>query len=259
VADKTPGTTNSCAPVNHDDDYILLWLNPLMIYTVYPSTKNVVWNGYGYDNKDLQGPDIYPVQVGYLNGHFTDSPSVDAVLARGWVTANEPGMIWPAGEGPGITSADKANILLADPLANPSYTIPSPFPTTTADGRFTQDPYPPNPVPYAPGGYNEAYSTVNINTQSVAQGASYSVKQAFGTEANFSGGTFLSTFTVDIKTTDTLTWAYTWLNTLTVTNTLTDALSVTGPTSCTPSYSGPGEFVVFQDNLYGTFMFYPSN
>jgi hypothetical protein len=31
-------------------------------------------------------------------------------------------------------------------------------------------------------------------------------------------GSWLGTFTVDIKTTGTLTWAYTWLNTLTITH-----------------------------------------
>jgi hypothetical protein len=33
-------------------------------------------------------------------------------------------------------------------------------------------------------------------------------------------------------------------------------LSVTGPLA-TDNYSGPTEFVVYQDNIHGTFMFYP--
>ena len=109
------------------------------------------------------------------------------------------------------------------------------------------------------------YNAVYTNTSSVGQGSSYTFKEAFGTEEQFAGGTFLNHFSVDVKQTDTLTWTNSWQNTLTTTTTLTDALSVTGPgcpqTSppCVPAYAGPGEFIVYQDNLYGTFMFYPGN
>lgn len=274
VSYKTNGTGNAFSPVNHDYDTIWLWLNPLMIYTVFPGTTNVQWNGYGYDPKDpsgTKGLDVFGVQVGYLNGHFGADPSIATILARGWVTTNEPGMIWPAGQGPGLTSTDIAGILAADPFTSPSYTLPSLLPSTTADGRFTQEAYPPNPVEYAQagpgngGGLTTGYNAVYVNTKSVAQGTTTTFKQAVGTELNFSGGTWFNTWTLDIKTTDTLTWTNTWLNTLTTTNTLTDALSVTGPgcpqTSppCVPAYAGPGQFVAFQDNQYGTFMFYPSN
>lgn len=260
VSYKTNGTDNACAPVNHDDDTIWLWLNPLMVYTAFAG-KNLQWNGYGYDPNDPSGTggrDVFPVQVKYLNGHAHD-PSIDTILARGWVTTYEPGMIWPAGEGPGLTSTDKANILAADPFTNPSYILPTPPPSTTADGRFTQDPYPPNPIAYVPGGLTTGFSTINENTQSVAQGTSYTYIQAFGTEANFSGGSFLGSFTIDLKTTHTLTSTNTWLNTLTVTQTNTNALSVTEPSTCNPPYAGPGQFIVFQDNQNGTFMFYPEN
>jgi hypothetical protein len=272
VSDKTNGTGNVFSPVNHDYDTIWLWLNPLMVYTVFPNSPNSLqWNGYGYDNNDVNGVDIFGVQVGWLNGDFGPNPSIQTVLARGWVTKNEPGMIWPAGEGPGLTSADIANILKADPLTSSSYTLPSPLPSTSADGRFTQIPYPPNPVNYVQaglgngGGTTAMYNAVYTNTSVVGSGASYTFKQAFGTEQNFSGGTWLVKFTLDLKESDTLTWTHAWQNTLTTTTTLTDALSVTGPgcpqTSppCVPAYAGPGEFIVYQDNLYGTFMFYPGN
>jgi len=250
--------------VNHDYDAVWLWLNPLVLFTYYPSTGAIQWNGYGYDPNDPSGGggrDVFPVQVGYLNGHFADNPSVDTVLARGWVTLYEQ-VNWPAGEGPGLTSADKANILAADPFTNtnPPYTLPEPLPSTSADGRFTQDPYPPNPIPYqGDGGLSTTYSTATVNTTTASQGQSYSYKQAFGTEEAFSGGTFLSGVTVDLKTTDTLTWTYSWLDTLTVTQSYTNNLTVKEGTSCTPPYSGPAQFIAFQDNHFGTFMFYPGN
>jgi len=264
VAYTTPGVPDPCNPVNHDYDTIWVWLNPLVLFTYYPSTGAIQWNGYGYDPNDPSGGggrDVFPVQVGYLNGHFADNPSVDTVLARGWVTQYEQ-VNWPVGEGPGLTSTDKASILVADPFTNtnPPYTLPEPLPSTSADGRFTQDPYPPNPIPYqGSGGLSTMYTTVTVNTTSASQGQSYSYKQAFGTEEAFSGSTFLSGLSVDIKTTDTLTWTNSWLDTLTVTQSYTNNLTVKEGTSCTPPYSGPAQFIVFQDNHYGTFMFYPGN
>jgi hypothetical protein len=163
--------------VNHDYDTIWLWLNPLTVYTVFPSNpQNLQWNGYGYDNHDINGPDVFGVQVGWLNGHFGVNPSIQNVLARSWVTSNEPGMIWPAGEGPGLTSADIANILKGDPFTSGTYALPLPLPSTSADGRLTQIPIPPNPVNYVQtgpgngGGTTTTYDTVNTNTSSVAQG-----------------------------------------------------------------------------------------
>jgi hypothetical protein len=109
------------------------------------------------------------------------------------------------------------------------------------------------------------YNATYVNTSTVGAGATNTFTQAFGTEASFSGGTWFDNFTLDVKTTDTLTWTNTWENTLTTATTLTDAFSITGPgcpqTSppCVPVYAGPGEFIVYQDNLYGTFMFYPGD
>jgi hypothetical protein len=272
VADKTNGTGNASSPVNHDYDTIWLWLNPLMILTADPqNTSKIRWNGYGYDKNDVNGMDVFGVQVGWLNGHFGNNPSINSVLARNWVTATEPGMTWPAGEGPGLTTADIGNILQADPFTAGTYVLPSPLPSTTSDGRFTQIPYPPNPVNYAQagpgngGGTTTTYNVVNTNTSTVGSSLSHSFKQAVGIQSEFKGGSLFGTLTVDLKTTWTFEWTHSWENTLTTTKTLTNALSVTGPgcpqTSppCVPVYTGAGEFIVFQDNLYGTFMFYPGN
>jgi hypothetical protein len=112
------------------------------------------------------------------------------------------------------------------------------------------------------GGLTTIYNVENTDT-SVSAGHEF--QEAYGVEFEFKGGTWFSKFTLDVSVTHTLKWTHTWENTLTTTNTLTNALSVTGPgcpqTSppCVPAYTGPGQFVVYQDNLYGTFMFYPSN
>lgn len=275
VAYKTNGTGNAFSPINSDYDTIWIWLNPEMVFSYFPATSGAAagmqWNGYAYDPNDPSGtggPDIYPVQVGYLNGDFGSNPSVNAVLARSWAT----NQTWATGQGPGLTSTDIATIIANDPLTNSSYNLLASLPSTTADGRFTQIPYPPNPVAYTQagpgngGGETTTYNLAQTNTQSVASGASTSFKEAFGVEESFNGS-FLGLWGTSETMTETytLTWTNSWLNTLTTSTTLTDALSVTGPgcaqtsAPCVPAYTGPGQFVVYQDNLYGTFMFYPSN
>jgi hypothetical protein len=142
VSDTTTGTGDAFNPVNHDYDIIWLWLNPLLIFTVDPNNPaNVQANGYGYDPNDPAGAndiDKFPVLVGCLNGHFGACPSVANTLARSWVTTNEPTVQWPAGDGPGINSNDIAQILKADPFTDPAYSLPSPLPLNSPDGRFQE-------------------------------------------------------------------------------------------------------------------------
>jgi hypothetical protein len=281
LAYKTAGTGNAFSPVDSDYDTIWLWLNPVVLLSYTPATSKtvagIVWNGYGYDTNDPSGkdqPDVYPVQVGWLNGHFGNSPSIDTILARGWVTTYEPTMIWAAGTGPGLTTTDITNIIAADPLTNSGYTELNSFPSTTTDGRFTieQGPNNPNPIPYEQagpgngGGTTTMYGTTQTDTQSVATGTSSTFKQAFGLQEVFSGTPFGIGLTVTLNQTDTLIWTNSWLNTLTTTTTLQDSLSVTGPNCpapppgpCNPVYAGPGQFLLYQDNQYGTFLFFPAN
>lgn len=278
VTHQTTGTGSAFSPVNSDYDIIWLWLNPVVLLTYTPANgsgpASMIWNGYGYDPSDPSGRyqmDIYPVAVGWLNGHFGDDPSIDAVLARSWVSSQT----WATGEGPGLTSADKANIIAADPLTNPNYTQLEQHPYTTSDGRFTLMDTPtgtPNPIPYviaSPGngaGITTAYDVTQTDNQSQAQGASNSFNQAFGLQETFGGTLFGTGITTTLNQSQILTWKSSYLNTLTTTTTLNKGLSVTGPPCpapypgpCNPSYSGPGQFLVYQDNLYGTFVFYPSN
>lgn len=273
ASEKTTGTANAYSPINHDYDIIWLWLNPLLIYTASGSQSgpiSLAWNGYGYDAADQPDMDVYGVQVGYLNGHFGDNPSVDAVLQRSWST----GLTWPAGDSPAINATDIANILSADPFTAPTYTLPSPLPTTTPDGEFTAmqgffD------IPYEQaglgngGGLTTQYTLTNTDTASSSQQKTYTYKQSFGldeaitTSINFV--VFKVAFTADLKQSQTLTSTHSTQTTNSTTTALTNALSVTGPpcaqtsAPCVPTYTGPGEFVVYQDNMWGTFMFAPTN
>jgi hypothetical protein len=277
IAYTTPGTP-TFSPVNSDYDFIWLWINPEILFSFVPGSSPVILhsNGYAFDPTDpasgepppsgpyIAGPDIVEIQVGCLDGHFscpstltiTNGVVTSGTLARSWA-ANE--YTWPAGEGPGLTSADIAAILTFDPLVpSNNYALLNSFPSTTSDGRFTKEPFPPNDIQYPVGAATEAYNTVQMDTQSVASGTTHSVKQAFGVSESFGGG-FLGLFDSSITMTEseTLTWNYTYLNTLTTSTTMTDALSVKGPPDPPPTYSGPAEFVAYQDNIFGTFAFVP--
>jgi hypothetical protein len=295
VSYKVNGTPTE-APVNSDYDYILLWINPEILATYTPpagsNPASLVWTGYAFDPNDpasgkppasgpyISGPDILEVQVGCLNGHIscpstlawlngvegTGSYVSSGLLARSWASAAN-GYQWPSEEVPGLTFSDVCQILTFDSLSEtPSqctkqndYTLLNSFPSTTSDGRYTKELYPPNPIQYPVGGGTEQYSLAQTNTQSVSTGNSTQIKQAFSVSELFGSNwfdIFLSTTT--LQQSETLTWNYSTLSTLTTTKTLTNALSVTGPPD-TPTYPGnePSEFIAYQDNTFGTFVFLP--
>ncbi|HLX84210.1 MAG TPA: hypothetical protein VKR59_09945 [Terriglobales bacterium] len=285
----TPGIPNVYSPVNHDYDIVRVWLNPVTLFTFVPtgsSTGNLYWNGYGYDYNDpLHETDVWPVYVGYLNGDFkkidgspcyaidpTCDPQDADALSRSWVTTQT----FASGQGPGLTSADLANICKADPFcANPGYDVTLETgvnPPTTTDQRYTQAEFgnsSPETVPYKqapPGstkGETETLSEQYSTTTSQSQGGSYSYQQQFGLEEKFGVSFFWQSLTVDIKQSWTYTWMDTWQNTVTNTSTQTATATITGPpcpspvSPCVPAFTEPHEFAVYQDNLYGTFMFWP--
>ena len=69
VLNTTSGTPNDFIPINHDYDIVWLWLNPIASFT-YVTPGNIQWNGFGFDGTDMPGLDIWPVLLGYLNGHL---------------------------------------------------------------------------------------------------------------------------------------------------------------------------------------------
>ena len=141
------------------------------------------------------------------------------------------------------------------PVQN-NYSDFSGMPQTTPDGRFTQLPYPPNPINYPYGQAGYFYNTEQMNTQSVSQGTSNTYQQAFGVQESFGGHIFGIGVSETFNETYKMTWENSWMNTLTQTVTLQDNLYVQGPPDGT-NYDGPDEFISYQDNLYGTFAFVP--
>jgi hypothetical protein len=277
--EKTFGTGNYFAPVDNDYDLIWVWLNPVAIFTTFSgnSVNSVVWNGYGFDGTDQSGMDIVPIPLGYLNGHFgTIPPDIQTSLNRTWAADQT----WPPGDGPGLTSADLAQIASTDPFSVSTYGLdfigyvpPSP---QTSDDRFTLSMcssvssfnyLQANPS-VAPGIYTCGLTYTNLSTQ--AQEISTSYSQTFSTDISFSGTGFLKNFSADLKNSSTLTWTTDAQSSITTSTTSTANLSAQGPPCnnvildegpCVPVYDASGnqptQFEVYQDNMFGTFMFAP--
>lgn len=255
---KVPGPASSAVGLDYDADVIWVWLNPSANFSISPSTPSVpIWTGYSYDTRDPVGEmDVIGIQVAYLNGHSSIPSNIASVLARTWAPnlAN--------GSGQGLTTADYASILAADPFASAlangsSYTIP-PGTATTTDGRFVltgnqEIQYAPPPM--GDGPITETYSVALTTTTIQGQAGKDTRQVGFAVDINASGG-FLVDFTDDLKISNTLTWTNQWSTQSTQNFGQTAALSVTGP-AFTDNYTGPVEFDVYQDTVYGTFMFYP--
>jgi hypothetical protein len=274
LATKTAGTPNAYSPVNHDYDIIWLWLNPVALYTVTPSEPNALtWNGYGYDTTDQPAVDIWPVYVGYLNGDFGALDAEDAkVLARSWAA----GQTWPSGQGPGLTSTDYVQILKADPFASSSYSVKlasNVSPATTTDGRYTisggssgtAQSFDYKQALPGDSPINQTFQNTYTDTSTLGQSTTTTTQETFGIDKKFSLGQFMGQLTEDLKYSQTLTWTDETSTSVTSTTTQIDSLSITGPPCattalpCVPAYTGPPEFDVYEDNIYGTFMFNPVN
>jgi hypothetical protein len=275
--EKTFGTGDYFAPVNHDYDQIWVWLNPVAIFTINAGTPLPVWNGYGADSTDQNGLDIVPIPLGYLNGHFgAIPPDIQTSINRTWA-ANQ---MWPAGQGPALNSADLAQVASSDPFSVSTYgpneigsAPPSP---STPDNRFTLTTCnSSNSFSYLQAAPS---TTANIftctltytNLSTLAQEISASYSQTFSVDDSFSGLGFFSDFSAELKTSNTLTWTTDAQSSLTTSTSSTGSLSVQGPPCnnvmlgvgpCVPVYdvngNQPTQFMVYQDNMFGTFMFAP--
>lgn len=273
--EKTPGTGNYFAPVDNDYDIIWIWLNPVALFTLN-SSGPPTWNGYGFDMSDQSDLDVVGIPLGYLNGDFGSMPpQYLASTNRSWA-ANQ---MWPAGQGPALTSADFAQIASLDPFSNSSYgtnEIGYAPPPSTADNRFTMSLCnSETEAPYTQGSPNqpsaEDYTCqatyTNLSTQ--AQSLSTTFSQTFSVDTSFSASTFFADFSASLQNAYTLTWTTEAQTSITNSTSSFANVSIEGPPCdntlpsyvCSPVYDAngnePTEFNVYQDNMFGTFMFAP--
>jgi hypothetical protein len=255
------GYTDPVNGVNHNYDYIFVWLNPISMYNDYTDTGgtvHVVWTGYGYDLTDQRvynDMDVIGIPLGCITGYLqaqssswvTTCNDIASVYARTWAMNNVDG------SGPGLTSTDLTNILHADPF----YTTYTPTLAagsyTTTDGRFTEcDTSGCTQVidfePNLSDKYMQGYTTTTTNTNN------YSHTETFAIEQQFSSSAFWDTFSLSLQITDEMTWVYSSSYSVNNSQGQMAAFTIVGPN---PGYGGPLQFVAFQDNYFGTFMFYP--
>lgn len=253
------GFTDNVAGLNHDYDYIFVWLNPIAAYTVTANpngTWNVAWNGYGFDMTDTNAPndmDVIGIPVGCLDGDFASDPSwqptcnsIDGVLARSWALSNTDG------SGPGLTDTDKTNILHADPFWTSYTPVLAQGSLDTTDGRFMEcgNQNCSQTIDFEPNlteSYTQGYSLTSTDT------TSYSHTEAFAVEQEFSTSIFWETFGATLKNTTTFTWQYSNNKAVKSSTTDTGSFTIVGPD---PGYTGPLQFVAFEDKYFGTFMFF---
>lgn len=283
--EHTFGTGDYFAPVNHDYDKIWVWLNPAILFSVVPN--NMTWNGYGYDTTDQSGLDIVGIELGYINGDFgAMPPDIQSSLNRAWAA----GQSWAAGQGAALTAAELAQIASADPFSVSTYGTnfigyipPSP---ETSDHRFTMSTCDALSSTGAPISADSSFAytqaapsqspdistcTLTYTTTSTdALSISSSNSVVFSVDVAFKNSTFISDLSASLKESNKLTWTTLEQNSITNTTTSSAAFSLQGPPCnnvvleqgpCVPVYDSSGtqptQFDVYQDNLYGTFMFAP--
>lgn len=284
--EKTYGTGNYFYPVDHDYDVLWIWLNPTLAFTVYPpgsagssTISSVEWNGYGFDTHDQSDVHVVGIALGYLNGDFGSiPPEYKAAFARSWAA----GQTYGAGDGSALTSTDLAQIIAFDPFAvstyGQNYITPNPPSPSTRDSRFTiSDCSGESGVPYLqanPNATSQVYtcSLTNQNTQIRMQDITMTYQQTYSIDKtskdNFAG----FDFSKETKDQYQLTWTTEDQTSTSSSSTTSAQLSVQGPPCnntvqgigpCSPVYDSNGDqpiqFDVYQDNLYGTFMFAPVN
>jgi hypothetical protein len=230
---SVPGPGDSNAGIDHNADIIGLWINPETDFKVTSPTA-AQWN-FSFDQRDpANAVDVQYVYVAWLKNPALMPPGVQQALSRTW-----------AGPGQGLTTDDYAAILQRDPFANGNTTVDSRRFDLQAGQTFT---YLPPPCGYQPftQSYSNAYNTTTAYGQTATD--SYQVGYTKTTQQGF-GDWLQVNFTSGLN----LTWTNGWGHQNSSANGQSATFHITGPSDC--NYSGPTSVQVYQDNVYGTFMF----
>ncbi len=252
AVDQTTSFVNQWSPLDgpaldHGNNVIYVWVNPNVWFTTTGPGAPLQWNGYTYDlSDDSNNMEVIPLRLSELLNPSTIDTYTLGRLQRAWAATNTDG------SSPAITNQDLLNIAAQDPFSNPNYTvIIGPDHQTTTDDRFTQTTN--EELWYLPG-YSDQYNWSYTGTTTAGQGAKTTYSDEFALEEKFAGSFFWQSVSYDLKQSTTFTWVDQW-------NTLTTGMqgeSATVQIADAPAtYSGPNEFNVYVDNIYGTFMVYP--
>jgi hypothetical protein len=233
-----PGPVSDDAGIDHDYDQILVWVNPVAEFTL-TGPNSAQWN-YAFDQRDPANEmDVVPLYVTWLKNPSTIPAGVASTIARTWASNNADG------SGPGLTTADFAAILARDPFANGQTTIDSTRFDLEAGHTFFYVPPPCGGQPDTQT-YKESYQMTS-NTGTTATDT-YSVSYSESSQPSF-----LNWLQSNFTASQTLTWTNKWGHQTTQGSGEFANLSITGPGDCT--YAGKTDAQVYQDNVYGTYLF----
>jgi hypothetical protein len=237
------------AGLDHDNDIILVWLNPALdcvsepAWTVLPipaATECIIYDPMmAPGDPDNPLPDIVQLPVGELNGDYSlQSLNVDTYT----ILQNH-----------GITSAEYLTIAKNDPYWDCNSSTSCVQTAGTVIGtNFQRFDLQTNAqvIDFGNNGGTYVYPVVyqETSTQGEASSYSYSITNSFtGSEA------FIGNISELLKSTQT--WTNKWAETTTTMVGQTATATIAEPLS---GYSGTSQFEVYKDNIYGTFMFYPT-
>lgn len=253
---QTSSTSNSypgdypanAVGLDHDNDIILVWLNPALdciaesAWSLSPNNFPAAVQCIEYDPKGAPGDpdsqygiqDIAQIAAGNLNGHFPMQTQLANLLQQH-----------------GLTSADFQNILAQDPYGSCAADISCVQRIGTPAARFyptTQE------IPFQNYGISGTQQFAYQQTNQTGQGGS----SAFSLGFTLSGSaSFQNVWSASLTNQNVLTWTNKWSYATTTMTGQQATAHITEPPPSVP-YSGPIQFGIFQDNVYGTFIFYPT-
>lgn len=242
--------------LDHDYDQFIVWLNPAVNISGAPSGA-LYWTGYSFNGEDpAQNIDSVTLSPGQLKdpnfpadldnqgieGGCYYQPGFYAKLQRGWDTSGTAG-------GAALTAADYQAILAAEPWANDPHATSTPLDTARFSGPLNalELQYETNQLAT---GYSACYNSGFATN--LGETDTYSVQSGLQVHFSFFGGLISGSLTDASAMTNQSGWSST--NSQKVGQCAT--ISITGPPGGS-GYSGPTQFNVYQDNVFGTFMIWP--
>jgi Concanavalin A-like lectin/glucanases superfamily/Bacterial Ig domain len=236
------GPTAPATGLNHELDQIMVWLNPVMTFQM-TDPNTVISQGFTFDERDRPLMDVALITLSELRGTIDPASDLALRLQRSW--APDP----LDGTGRGLTRADLDAILAADPFSKSDYTVDIvPGASCTADNRFC---FTGHAFDFSLPNQN-IFSMEHTTTQTQGQGGSQTFQVGISVEEK--SGSFLAPFTADLKSANTLTWVNKWNTLSTQQAGQKAAATINGPPA---GYAGASQFAIYQDNVYGSFMFVP--
>jgi len=240
------GPLSNIIGVDHDYDTFIVWLNPQINMSVSALATNLLWNGYTFNLADpysnANTPDIIYLTLFCLKNPFLNPNCTtdNARASRSWDTS---------GVG-GLTLADYQTIAQRDPFyKTPQYDPDSdPLYRFTPTGQVAE-----YPLPSPEGGQYFGSGNYNYSIASTdGQGATDSYQVSTGIDISLK-----DIIGLEFKDTNTLSLQTKWSLTQNFTAGQTAQWTIYGPLA-TDNYptGSPTSFDVYQDNVYGTFMFY---